>query len=203
MHGRWLHNGYMSRNVVWCGCCLTAMLSTSSCFFKKGPRAFNPPPIYAKPVPEPKPTVVTLPGEAESGPEVMATLPETPRIPSLPAPRPPTPPKKPAIAAAPKAVVTPSEPAPEPIAVPRLGQIYTAEQTREYSKTLEESLDRVRRTIAVIEKKSLTPEQSQALEGIRTFQKQAEQAREQDLLTAVNLARRADLLARDLAGRLP
>jgi len=32
---------------------------------------------------------------------------------------------------------------------------------------------------------------------------QAEQTREQDLVTAVNLARRADLLAKDLLERLP
>jgi hypothetical protein len=38
---------------------------------------------------------------------------------------------------------------------------------------------------------------------IQTFQKQAEQARELDLVTAVNLARRADLLAQDLIKRLP
>jgi len=36
-----------------------------------------------------------------------------------------------------------------------------------------------------------------------TLQKQAEQARQEDLLTAVSLARRADQLAQDLLGRLP
>jgi vacuolar-type H+-ATPase subunit E/Vma4 len=51
--------------------------------------------------------------------------------------------------------------------------------------------------------KRLNAEQTQAVENIKTFQKQAEQAREQDLLTAANLARRADLLAKDLLERLP
>jgi hypothetical protein len=41
------------------------------------------------------------------------------------------------------------------------------------------------------------------LNRIQTFQKQAEQARDADLVTAVNLARRADLLAQDLIKRLP
>jgi hypothetical protein len=51
--------------------------------------------------------------------------------------------------------------------------------------------------------KNLNPAQSEILNRIRTFQKQAEEAREQDLVTAVSLARRADLLARDLLERLP
>jgi hypothetical protein len=51
--------------------------------------------------------------------------------------------------------------------------------------------------------KALNAEQSEIAERIRTFQKQAEQARDQDLVTAVNLARRADLLAQDLVERLP
>jgi hypothetical protein len=57
--------------------------------------------------------------------------------------------------------------------------------------------------MGLIDRKNLTPEQSKTAETIRTFQKQAEQAREQDLLTAVNIARRADLLAKDLLERLP
>jgi hypothetical protein len=40
-------------------------------------------------------------------------------------------------------------------------------------------------------------------ERIRTLQKQAEQARQEDLVTGVNLARRADQLAQDLHNRLP
>jgi len=51
--------------------------------------------------------------------------------------------------------------------------------------------------------KNLNPELTQIVSRIQTFQKQAEQAREQDLVTAVNLARRADLLAQDLVKRLP
>jgi hypothetical protein len=51
--------------------------------------------------------------------------------------------------------------------------------------------------------KNLTPEQKDIAERVQTYLKQAEQAREQDLVTAVNLARRADLLAKDLLERLP
>jgi uracil phosphoribosyltransferase len=94
----------------------------------------------------------------------------------------------------------PVEPAP---AAPRLSQIFTAEQLREYNRTLEDSLDRVRKVLGTVASKNLNSEQTQVVQRIQTFQKQAEQAREQDLVTAVNLARRADLLAQDLIKRLP
>jgi len=71
-------------------------------------------------------------------------------------------------------------------------------------RTLDETMERVNRNLAILEGKNLTPEQKEEVERIRTYKKQAEQAREQDLLlTAVSLARRADLLAKDLLERLP
>jgi len=82
-------------------------------------------------------------------------------------------------------------------------QIFTAEQQREYTRSLDESLDRVKRLLGSVAGKSLSPELAQIVGRIQTFQKQAEQAREQDLVTAVSLARRADLLAKDLLERLP
>lgn len=81
--------------------------------------------------------------------------------------------------------------------------MFSSEELREHTRTLDESLDRVNRALAVVEGKNLTPDQKEIAERIRTFRKQAEQAREQDLLTAVSLARRADLLAKDLLERLP
>ena len=61
----------------------------------------------------------------------------------------------------------------------------------------------MRKALAIAAGKNLNANQSEIVNRIRTFQKQAEQAREQDLVTAVNLARRADLLAQDLIKRLP
>jgi hypothetical protein len=87
--------------------------------------------------------------------------------------------------------------------VPRLGQILTADQTREYNRVIDESLDRVRKNLARVDGKRMSPQQEEVVGRIRSFQKQAEQAREQDLVTAVNLARRADVLAKDLVERLP
>ena len=120
-------------------------------------------------------------------------------IPVLPPP--PAPPKRPPVVATPKPVPppAPAEPAPSP----RLGQIFTADQARDYNRALDESLTRVRVVLAAAANRRLTPDQNRLIVRIRTFVMQAEQAREQDLVTAVNLARRADLLAQDLAGRLP
>jgi hypothetical protein len=81
--------------------------------------------------------------------------------------------------------------------------MFTPEEQRENTRTLDESLDRVNRALAKIEGRNLTPEQKDIAERIRTLRKQAEQAREQDLLTAVSLAKRADLFAKDLLERLP
>jgi DNA-binding transcriptional regulator GbsR (MarR family) len=81
--------------------------------------------------------------------------------------------------------------------------MFTPEEQRENTRTLDESLERVNRALAKIEGRNLTPEQKDIAERIRTLRKQAEQAREQDLLTAVSLAKRADLFAKDLLERLP
>jgi hypothetical protein len=51
--------------------------------------------------------------------------------------------------------------------------------------------------------KNLTADQKNTAERVQTYLSQAEQAREQDLVTAVSLAKRADLLAKDLLERLP
>ena len=81
--------------------------------------------------------------------------------------------------------------------------MFTPEEYRTNTRALEESLERVNRALAIVEGKALTADQREIAERIKTFRKQAEQAREEDLLTAVSLAKRADLLAKDLLERLP
>jgi hypothetical protein len=179
---------------------LALSLGSTSCWFHKSARLFVPPPA------PPKPVIVASPPEVPAAPEIdtesTATFP--PDLPStMPsAPPPPPPPRRPATAAAPRTTPPPAPP-PETPPLPKLGQIFTAAQLREYNQTLDQSLERVRRALAIAAGKNLNPDQSEIVNRIRTFQRQAEQAREQDLVTAVNLARRADLLARDLLERLP
>jgi hypothetical protein len=180
---------------------LALSLGSTSCWFRKPPRAFIPPPAQQKPA------IIAAPPEVPAAPEIdanaTATLPSDlpSAIPS--APPPPPPPRRPATAAAPRTAPPPAPPPPETPPLPKLGQIFTAAQLREYNQTLDQSLDRVRKALAIAAGKNLNADQNEIVNRIRTFQKQAEQAREQDLVTAVNLARRADLLARDLLGRLP
>lgn len=87
---------------------------------------------------------------------------------------------------------------------PKLGQIFTPEQEREYNRTIDENLDRVRKALAVLSKKNLNPDQTKAATLITAFQKEAEQAREaHDLANAELYARRAATLADDLLTRVP
>jgi len=183
---------------------LAMSLGTTSCLFQKKTvaRVFVPPP------PVVRPQVVSVVPEIPPAPEVelSSEMPQIEGFPeSLPAsagPPPPAPrrPPPPVRATAPPPAVIPPEPQPTP---PRLAQIFTADQLREYNRSLDESLDRVRRVLGTVAGKNLNPELAQTVERIQTFQKQAEQARDQDLVTAVTLARRADLLAQDLVKRLP
>jgi hypothetical protein len=182
-------------------------LASTSCLRQKTQaRVFTPPPARARPQPvaEASPTLPDAPQIAADqasivppplpdNPNLTGEIPEAPKrearrpaAPVAPAPKPPT-----------------TGPA-APVAVaPRLAQMLTPEEQRENVKALDESLDRVNRNLQILEGKNLTAEQKDTAERIRTFRKQAEQAREQDLLTAVSLARRADLLAKDLLERLP
>jgi hypothetical protein len=182
---------------------LLMSLGTTSCWFRKPPRAFVPPPA------PPKPVIATSPPEVPAAPEIDADATATllPDLPSTmptapPPPAPPAPARRPATAAAPRTTPPPA-PTPDTPPLPKLGQIFTAVQLREYNQALDQSLEEVRRVLAIAAGKNLNANQTEIVNRIRTFQKQAEQAREQDLVTAVNLARRADLLARDLLVRLP
>jgi hypothetical protein len=183
-------------------------LASTSCLrpHKNPPRAYTPPPTH--PPSTVDNTVPTLPqapliaaDQASIVPPplpdmTLETLPEVPEAPKRVTHR-ATPP---AAAPKPPAVVAPPESAPTP---PKLAQLYTPEEQRENTRTLDETLERVNQQLAKVEGKNLTAEQKDTVERIKTFRKQAEQAREQDLLTAVSLARRADLLAKDLLERLP
>jgi len=178
-------------------------LGTTSCWFQKktAVRVFVPPP------PPARPSVVSVVPEIPPAPEIELDS-EMPQVEGFPESLPTAvapPPSTPRRATPPPRATAPPPPVitPEPPPTPRLGQIFTAEQLREYKHTLDESLDHVRRVLGSVAGKPLTPELALTVERIQTFQNQAEQAREQDLVTAVNLARRADLLAQDLVKRLP
>jgi hypothetical protein len=178
-------------------------LSTEGCLFQKKPRAYVPPPVRPPapvaldplpllgPPPDVEVALVELP---ESEPSSPALLPPPPKQPAPPRPR------TPAVAAAPK----PTPPPPDaPPTLPRITQMLTTQQIGDYTRQLDEALNYVSEALKTAGKKNLTAEQKDTVEKITAFQKQAVQAREEDLVTAVNYARRADLLAKDLLARLP
>ncbi len=71
------------------------------------------------------------------------------------------------------------------------------------NQEIDQSLDRVRKALARVEGKNVSAELTALANNARAFMMQAEQARVQDLVTAVSLAKRADLFAADLVQRLP
>jgi hypothetical protein len=182
---------------------LALAIFPSSCFTHKPPAAFTPPPPQAAPVaaapehiPDP-PLVTSVPDLDTSGTGIVPN--GVPEAPAPPAPR--TPPRRnPVATVKPPVTVTPDLPAQQP---PRLGQILSAEQTRDFNRTFDECSERVRKVLTTLARKNLTPDQAEILNRIQVFQKQAEEKRDQDLVIAVSLARRADLLAKDLQDRVP
>jgi hypothetical protein len=179
---------------------LAGTVGLSSCAHK-APRAFNPPPVTAKaPEPLPPAPAITSAPEVAFEPVVFDFPRQTDPGSRFPAPPPP--------ARAPRPVANIPKPPPaqnETPAAPalKLSQILTPEEYRRNTQDLEKYSESVKSRLAKLAGKSLTAEQKDIAERVQTYLIQAEQAREQDLVTAVNLARRADLLAKDLVDRLP
>jgi len=122
--------------------------------------------------------------------------------PSLGFPELPPPPRSTRpVANVPKPQPAPNEIPPAPAL--RLSQILTPEESKRNNQELDQYTDSAKKALTRVQGRNLTPEQRDIAERVQTYLTQAEQAREQDLVTAVNLARRADLLAKDLLGRLP
>jgi hypothetical protein len=175
---------------------------SSSCWFQKKPVAFTPPP----PKEQPKiPTeAVMLPGPPmiAGNPNLPPVVPFSVQMGNVDVSGPPAPKDAPHRNTVPTPTRTTPPAVADPPTPPRLGPVFTADQRRAYTRTLDESLDRVRRALEFLSTKNLTAEQAAARDKVSTFQKQAEQAREQDLVLAVNLAHNADVLAKDLVARV-
>lgn len=193
-----------SRSSCWMFVAALAVLAPAC--HRKHPR--NPPPAPVVLVPaEPPKEVPPLP----SAPGIHTPPPKQPPVNvKVEAPPPPVPQKKRRTRSARKAEAKVSEPpvvestpaAPAPAPVPRLGQILTPEESKDYTRRLEAALDHVKNALVIIEGKALDRQNKETADRIRSFVAQAEQARDQDLVSAVSLAERADLLSRDLLDRL-
>jgi hypothetical protein len=172
---------------------------TSSCWFQKKHTVFTPPPPQAQPKADADPSPLPPPPEIAGDPnaKVPPTAPDSiPDVAAPPADRPA--PRR----TTPTPVHTTPPTVTEPPTPPRLGPVFTPDQRRAYTRSIDESLDRVKRALEFLATRNLNAEQAGVRDKITTFQKQAEQAREQDLVLAVNLAQRADSLAQDLVARV-
>ena len=74
----------------------------------------------------------------------------------------------------------------------------TPDEKADLSRALDQSLSSARQNLSDISAQNLSPQEAETVNLVRAFVSQAERARETDLSTAAQLARRAELLARSL-----
>jgi hypothetical protein len=148
-----------------------------------------PAPVAAAAAPAPTPEAA-VPTPASAPPAAAAPAPATvaPQPPS-PAPviHPPTPKPGPAEA-----------PAPPPLPPPAFGQILTPQQQTEFRVAYRQSAEFARQTLSQLSGRPLSRDQADTANRVRSFLSQADEAQSKDPSAAAQLARRAELLARDL-----
>jgi hypothetical protein len=180
-------------------------LALSGCWFGKKPvvlaQPLPPQPIAMNPTLPPLPQPVE---DEEPLPAIQpAALPDASKLEPPPEPAPPARrpvrPRKPT--PSPEAPIPANTQPPAPPA--RLEEVLTEDRRRELETDFSRSVAQARAALNQTSGRSLKGVQRQTADRIRTFLQQAEQAKKGDLATAVQLARRAELLAQDLRKSLP
>jgi hypothetical protein len=145
-------------------------------------------------------TPLAAPAETAPAPAPATSAPAAPAQTPQPQPPPPSPPP----ASTPPRSTRPAEPnsSAQPNSAPRLGDILTTEQERQYNSAIDQSLARTQSSLGAIANRKLTKEQQAVVAQIQSFVQQAQTTRKSNLPAARSLAERADVLARDLAGSL-
>ena len=131
-------------------------------------------------------------------PQAEPTLPKFPEPPK-PKPRRKTVRRPAPVVPQPQPEVKPEPPAQPPAPPPRLGEVLGANQRTDLLAQLDGNVAAARRILGSLSGRSLTREQSEAAARARAFIQQALERKDSDIGTAVELSRRALLLARDLA----
>jgi len=151
-----------------------------------------PPPVPAAPAVSPPavspPAAVAPPPKPKPEP-AQETAPPTP--PPVQVVHPPKPKTEPAQA--------PAQPAPPP---PAFGQILTPQQQTELRRSYQQSAQFARQTLSQLSGRALSQDQADTANRVRSFLSQADEAQSKDPSAAAQLARRAELLARDLLNSL-
>jgi hypothetical protein len=161
----------------------------TGCFWQKKPKIVQtpPPPPVQSPSP-PRPAATKASPKANTKATTRAKSPVERRT------APPSVPPQPA-----KQASTPPAATVGPSAAP-LGQMLSATERTELTQAVNQSLSSARRNLDLLASRTLTPDQTEQRKTIEIFISQAERARQSDLTTAANLARRAEVLAQSLAG---
>ena len=130
------------------------------------------------------------------------------RTPAPAPPPPPVPASEPAASqpAPPAPVVPPPKPKPDPAQAPAqppapppaFGQILTPQQQTELRRSYQQSAQFARQTLSQLSGRALSQDQAETANRVRSFLSQADEAQSKDPSVAAQLARRAELLARDL-----
>lgn len=158
---------------------MLACTSLSSCFWSKKPKAVQVPnPPTPPPAPAAAPAPRPPPKKAGSSPAASKKVPPA----AAPEPAPP--------------------PAPSPSPPGQLTQILTPQEKAQFTRSFDRSTASARAALARISGRTLTHDQSESVSLINALLSQAAAARESDLSVAAQLARRAELLARDLSNSL-
>jgi hypothetical protein len=180
--------------------CLPLLLS--SCASRRAdaspptPAPITPTPTVTAPISVTQ-TQVQLPPPQ---PVPEAAIPARPPTTAIVGPeRPPASPESPAPSAPPTAV---EPPAPTP-AVPQLGRLLTADQRREYNRVINQNVLAAQASLDSLQQRPLREAQRSAIERVRSFLVQVEEARRSDLELARSLSDRARLLAEDMVRNMP
>ena len=156
------------------------------------------------PAPPSPPVSASAPAVSQPAPPAPVVLPPTPKPEPAHETAPPAPPSVP-----PAQVVHPPKPKSEPALAPApagpapaFGQILTPQQQTELRRSYQHSAQFARQTLSQLSGRALSQDQADTANRIRSFLSQADEAQSKDPSVASQLARRAELLARDLLNSL-
>ena len=182
------------------------LLWESSCLKKPVAVPIQPPPAANHPA-TPTPTPAAAASEAPVPATTTHAQTPTTRY-QLNKPPQPAPAKKPTRSAtasppapAPSAPPPPASTTP-PAPPPKLGDILTPDERKQYNASIDQSLSQAQATLNAIGGRQLNKDQQSEVEQIRNFMQQAQDARGSDPAGAKSLAARAKVLAMDLAASI-
>ena len=131
-----------------------------------------------------------------------AAIPARPTTTAIAGPQPPpVSPQSPEPASTQTPIVV-ETPAPTP-ALPQLGRLLTADQRREYNRMISQNVIAAQASLDLLQKRPLREAQRSAIERVRSFLVQVDEARRTDLELARSLSDRARLLAEDMVKNMP